>query len=103
MDTFFATDLNKFAEEVVWFMPAEEALNDMNYFLVHLMAKSPIQAYAHFREYFPQYTDDDFINALKNASPGIFLYENLWNRWNEKFGLVPPLPFPRKYPNSSMS
>lgn len=99
MDTFFATDLKRFAEEVVWFMSADEALKDMDYFLVHLMAKSPIKAYQHFREHFPQYTDEDFIQALRSASPGVFISESKWNRWNENFGLIPPLPFPRKYFN----
>jgi hypothetical protein len=93
----FSDSLNGFAKQVVWFMPADEALADTGYFLAHLMAKSTDDAYEHLRRRFPQFTDEDFVQALRNAPPGLFLYEDEWNTWNEKFGLIPPLPFPRKY------
>ena len=95
--TNYATDLSQFAKQIVWFMPPEKALEDMNYFLVHLMAKSTDGAYHHFREQFPEFSDCYFIDALHNAKPGIFMFENDWIAWNDKFGLNPPLPFPRKY------
>lgn len=101
MGVTYSTNLNKFAEQIVWFMPPEQALRDMNYFLVHLMAKSSEEAYCHFRATFPQFSDDDFKEALRNARPGIFMYEEEWLRWNKRFGLEPPLPFPIKYPKAA--
>ncbi|MGL4209433.1 MAG: hypothetical protein ACRCTY_08610 [Candidatus Adiutrix sp.] len=98
MGVIYATDLAKFAEQIVWFMPPAKVLADKNYFLVHLMAKASKEAYEHLRARFPQFSDADFITALRNAPLGIFMYEEDWHKWNEKFGLIPPLPFPRKYP-----
>jgi hypothetical protein len=97
LETFFSQNLEIFAREVVWFMTAEKALSNMDFFLVHLMAKNPQAGYPHFRKYFPQFTDADFIKALKNAPPGIFLDVESWTKWNIRFGLIPPLPFPKKY------
>jgi hypothetical protein len=97
MNISYATDLVKFAEQIVWFMPPEAALKDKNYFLVHLMAKSTAEAYEHFRRHFPEYSDADFVEALRESLPGIFMFEDDWNMWNKKFGLDPSLPFPRKY------
>ena len=100
MGVVYATDLTKFAEQTVWFMPPEKALADKNYFLVHIMAKASKEAYEHFRKNFPQFSDSDFVEALRNARPGIFMYEDNWNEWNKKLGLDPPIPYPKKCPDS---
>lgn len=45
------------------------------------------------------YSDyNDFKEALRNARPGIFMYKENWDEWNQKFGFIPTLPFPQKYP-----
>ena len=97
MGVTYASDLTKFAEQIVWFMPPDKALADKNYFLIHLIAKASEEAYHHFRSNFSQFTDADFVEALHNAPPGIFIYEENWAEWNRRFGINPTLPFPRKY------
>lgn len=43
------------------------------------------------------FTDNDFIEALKDIQPGIFWgvgAEEHWNNVNKRLGINPPLPFP---------
>lgn len=95
-NNFYADNLEEFARQVVWYMEPQDALKDKNSFLLHLMAKTTRNAYEHVRKNF-LYTDEDFIEALRNAKPGVFIYEDDWLKWNAIFGINPPLPFPRKW------
>jgi len=87
-------DFKTFAKEVVWF-PSEEQQGEKYPFLVFLMARGSTNAYNHARKVFG-FTDDDFREALRQAKPGVFMYQENWEEWNAKLGLVPPLPFPKK-------
>jgi len=95
-------EFRAFANNAVWYMQPNEALADINFFLVHIMAKLPEAAFDYAKNRF-KLTEDDFVEALRNAPPGEFIYEENWAEWNEKLGLNPPLPFPRKYPKSTLS
>ena len=95
-------ELKELAGRYVWYMSPDQALEDMDFFLVHIMGRTPEKVTDHLKEKF-KITNDDLIKALHNARPGIFMYEDYWNKWNDKLGLDPPLPFPRKYPLSTPS
>jgi hypothetical protein len=41
------------------------------------------------------FTDSDFIHALENCPPGFFRAESMWDYWNWKLNIRPPLPYPR--------
>ena len=92
---FLATDLVKFADQIVWYMHGDQALQDQDFFLAHIMAFTPQVGYEHCRKHF-HFTDEDFVQALRNAPPGDFQPED-WLYWNNKFGLEPPLPLPVVY------
>ena len=45
------------------------------------------------------FTDDDFCEALHDTPPGLFWgpgAEEHWDEVNVRFGIVPPLPFPKR-------
>lgn len=92
----FSSNLQEFAKEVVWFNGPEQSLKDIGAFLVFVMARGGEKAFEHAQRAFG-FTNQDFIRALKNAKPGVFIYESQWNNWNEKLGIDPKLPFPKKY------
>lgn len=86
-----------FTARSLWNMTVDEALADMDGFLVHLMAKTPKGFFNYLKREFG-FTNEDFIEALRNATPGEFIYKENWLEWNEKLGITPPFPFPKKYP-----
>lgn len=92
----FSSSLQEFAKEIVWFSSPEQSLKDIHAFLVFIMARGGEQAFEHAQKTFG-FTNEDFTKALNNAKPGVFIYEEQWNNWNEKLGINPKLPFPRKY------
>lgn len=64
--------------------------------LSFILAQRPPYVEQMVRERFG-FTDNDFIEALKNIQPGIFWgvgAEELWNSVNARLGINPPLPFP---------
>ncbi len=91
----YSKDINVFAEQVVWYAPSHHILEKKNSFLLHMMRDPSTYMYEHAKKYF-NYTDDDFRNALKHASPGIIMYKEIWELWNERLEIIPPLPFPKK-------
>lgn len=96
--SFYSNNINEFAKQVVWYDCPERHLKTpeaFNNFLVFLMGRGGSAALAHARTVFG-ITDEQLANALQTAKPGVFIYEENWNRWNEKLGIVPTLPFPRK-------
>lgn len=90
-------NFRRFAARSIWNMTVDEALADMDAFLVHLMAKTPEGFFNVVKKEFGL-TNEDFIDALRKAPPGEFIYKENWLEWNDKLGINPPLPFPRKYP-----
>lgn len=92
----FSTDIHKFAKQIVWFESRERSLKDIDAFLVFVMARGGEEAFQHALEAF-KFSINDFIKAFQKAKPGVFIYEEQWNKWNDKFGIDPKLPFPRKY------
>jgi len=92
-------DFKKFVNSLMWNQSADEALTDLNAFLVHLMARCPEGAFRYAKKRFGL-TDDDFREALQHSSPGEFIYESNWEKWNEILGFSPPIPYPRKHPDA---
>lgn len=92
----FSNDLKEFAAQVVWFDGPERRVLDTASFLAFIMAKSVPSAFDHAKMAFG-FTDEDFKNALKSAKPGLFVYPEQWERWNEALKIDPPLPFPKKW------
>lgn len=92
-------EFKKFANNLVWNQTPDEALVNMNDFLAHLMARCPEGAFHYAKKIFGL-TDDDFREALVNSPPGEFIYESNWNKWCAILGFEPPIPYPRKYPDS---
>jgi hypothetical protein len=60
------------------------------------MARGGPSAFEHAKTVFG-FTDEDFVNALKAAKPGLFIYREQWEKWNKTFEIDPPLPFPIKF------
>jgi len=89
-------EFRKFANAMVWNQTPDETLDDINRFLVHVMARCPEGAYRYAKKTF-DLTDEDFIDALRNSGPGEFIYESNWDKWNEILGLKPHIPYPRKH------
>lgn len=92
-------DFKKFANSLVWNKTPDDALSDINSFLVHLMARCPEGAFRYAKRTF-HLSDDDFRDALIHSAPGEFIYESNWIKWNEILGLKPPIPYPRKHPDA---
>ncbi len=92
---FYSLDINKFAESIIWFQSAEYILKHQNTFLLYIMRVPETTAYMHAKKYFG-YTDDDFRQALYNAELGIIMYEHIWELWNKRLNINPPLPFPKR-------
>lgn len=91
----YSQDFAKFYEEVIWWdVYAPDKFNKNN-FLVQLLARGGSKnKIEHAKKVFG-FTDDDFREALHNAPPGVVMYEDQWRELNIKYGIDPPLPFPR--------
>ena len=92
-------EFRTFAACCLWNTTPEKALVDMNGFLAHVMARCPEGAFRYAKKTFGL-TDDDFREALRNSPPGEFIYMSNWNKWNKMLGFDPPIPYPRKHPDS---
>lgn len=91
-------ELRRLVNRYVWDMPCEEVLQDIDRFLVIAMAKLPEIVIAEL--YDLGFTNEDFVHAMKNAPPGIFLYKNEWLQWNTRLQIKPELPFPILFPTT---
>lgn len=98
----YSTDILKFAAAVVWYSEPKSTVKRQNFFLLHMMRTTSETLYQHAKKYF-HYTDDDFRTALLNASAGIIMYQDVWDYWNERLDINPPLPMPKKIFFSQMS
>lgn len=70
-------EFRHFAARSIWNMTVDEALADMDRFLVHIMAKSP-KGFFNYLKRVHGFTNEDFIDALRKAPPGEFIYKENW-------------------------
>ncbi len=91
----YPIDIKSFASTIIWFQPPEYTINHPNRFLLYIMRTPQNLAYLHAKKHYG-YTDDDFRQALYNAEPGIIMYEHIWELWNKRLNINPPLPFPKR-------
>ena len=80
------------ARRVIWFEPPEQALADPVRFMAYAMASATYEDMKVLREYV---SDDDFLEALDMAPPGI-IDRRSWAYWNSKMGRYPPPPMPER-------
>jgi hypothetical protein len=80
------------ARRVIWFEPAEEALNDPARFLAHVMTYGTIEDLAALVGVIDL---DDYRAALDAAPPGIFDARS-WAYWNLRCGRQPAPPLPSR-------
>jgi hypothetical protein len=87
-----STEIRQVSARVVWFKPPEEALEDPNFFLAHVMTYGSIEDISSAKKFF---AEADFRRALENAQPGIF-DKRSWAYWNIVFGRTPVPPLPKR-------
>ena len=68
------------------------ALEDPIHFLAHVMTYGTVED---FRALQGVVNEQDFLEALENAPPGIFDPRS-WAYWNLKYGRVPVPPLPAR-------
>lgn len=90
----YSKDFSEFYRDVIWWGQYEPDRFNKNNFLVQLLARGSKNKIEHAKKVFG-FTDDDFREALRNAPPGVVMYEEKWRELNIKYGIDPPLPFPR--------
>jgi len=90
----FSNNLHEFAKQIVWFPCAAQEADDIDEFLLFLLANGNDRAIMHARRAFGV-TNADFQRAIRKAEPGTFMYEKFWEERNKLIGIDPPPPFPR--------
>lgn len=81
------------ARRLVWFEPPSTALADPVRFMAYAMARATHTDMRTLRNYV---SDEDFIEALENAPPGI-IDARSWAYWNSKMGRWPPPSMPIRF------
>lgn len=90
-------ELRRVAKRVVWFKTPEEALEDKQLFLAHVMTYGTLEDIVTAMKY---YSDADFDFVLADPPVGIFDRRS-WNYWNLRYHHEPVPPLPRrKFPSS---
>lgn len=90
----YSKDFSEFYRDVIWWGKYEPDRFNKNNFLVQLLARGAKETIEHAQNVFG-FTDDDFREALRNAPAGVVMYEEKWKELNIKYGIDPPLLFPR--------
>jgi hypothetical protein len=85
-------ELLQVAARVVWFKPADVALEDPIFFLAHVMTYGTIEDILSAKKYF---TDADFRRVLDEAPAGVF-DKRSWAYWNTVFNRLPVPPLPKR-------
>lgn len=80
------------APRIIWFEPPEKALADPIRFMAYAMAYARHEDMRVIREHV---SDDDFLEALDRAPPGI-IDPRSWAYWNSKMGRYPAPPPPKR-------
>ena len=89
---FDKKEIHEWVAKYLWYGELGELLEDKNKLLLFAMARTPEDDLTPLEKY---YTKKDFIEALQKAHPGIFVSKARWNHWNERLGIIPPLPLPQ--------
>lgn len=85
-----------FAKSVIWWSNNNDIHLDLpsqNYMLAMLLGRNGTREQEAREKY--GYTDEDFREALRHAPAGSFMTLKDWEATNRRFGIDPPLPFPR--------
>ena len=80
------------ARRVVWFEPPAEALGEPIRFMAYAMKHATHEDMKELRRYV---TDEDFLEALDKAPPGI-IDPRSWAYWNSVMGCYPAPPLPKR-------
>jgi hypothetical protein len=80
------------ARRVVWFEPPAEALEEPIRFMAYAMRHATHDDMKELRRYV---TDEDFLEALDKAPPGI-IDARSWAYWNSVMGRYPAPPMPKR-------
>ena len=86
------SDLIAVAENVVWFKPPLEALDNTHDFLAHVMTYGTLDDVLIAEKHF---CARDFRAALEHAPPGVFDIRS-WHYWNIVCGRTPVPPLPQR-------
>ena len=85
-------DLEAVARRIVWFEPPAEAVADPARFMAYAMAYATHEDMRLIRQHV---CDDDFLEALDHAPPGI-IDPRSWAFWNAMVGRYPTPPAPQR-------
>lgn len=88
------SELRKFANEYVFWWGDGWHKVDIAALLNFILAKKTIDVEILARKKFG-FVDEDFKAALHCAPPGLFMFQSDWEEVNLRFGIIPPLPFPK--------
>jgi hypothetical protein len=85
--------LNEFIAEILWY-DDPNVFQWKNHLLIFVLSMPP-SIYHDLVDSF-DFSQDDFVEAMLNAPPGYFKYNERgeWLRWNRFFKIDPPAPFP---------
>jgi hypothetical protein len=86
------SETESIARRVIWFEPPAKALSDPIRFMAYAMASATHQDMRLLRRYV---SDEDFLEALDKAPPGI-IDPRSWTYRNSKMGRYPPPLLPKR-------
>lgn len=86
------TETKAVASRIIWFEDSAKALADPVRFMAYAMTHATHEDMKILRRYV---SDDDFLEALKEAPPGI-IDPRSWAYWNAKMGRYPAPPMPKR-------
>ena len=85
-------EMKEIAKRIVWFETPEESLEDPVRFMAYAMRYA---SYADMKAVRQHVSDEDFIEAIDNAPPGI-IDNRSWAYCNAVFGRYPPPEMPQR-------
>lgn len=83
-------ELETVARHAIWFESPAKALANPIRFVAYVLTYGTYEDVCVLRKYV---SDDDFVEAIDNAPPGIFDPRS-WAYWNLKIGRYPAPPMP---------
>jgi hypothetical protein len=87
-----APDLEKVAKRVVWFKTPADTLNDLKFFLAHLMTYGNLNDISTALKYF---SEADLEAVVRDPPPGVF-DKRSWVFWNVRYHREPVPPLPKR-------
>jgi hypothetical protein len=85
-------DLKAVAKRMVWFKSPEEALENKNLFLAHVMTYGTLRD---IKVVLESFEETDFEAVLNDPPPGIFDLRS-WTFWNVRYRREPVPPLPKR-------